>query len=102
MVSIVDEKRSAIERLCELHRVKRLELFGSAACGTFDPRESDLDFVVEFEPLPPTQRAQSYFDLLAALQDLFARQVDLVELEAIDNPHFKRSLDATRQVLYAA
>lgn len=29
---------------------RRLELFGSAARGDFDPQAGDLDFFVEFEP----------------------------------------------------
>ena len=33
--------------LCERYGVERLELFGSAARGEFDPAHSDLDFIVQ-------------------------------------------------------
>ncbi len=103
MVALIEHNQLALEALCRTHRVRRLELFGSAAQGKFDPLQSDLDFLVVFEPLSPAAHADSYFGLLAALQDLFQREVDLVEAEAITNPYFKRALvSSVRQVLYAA
>jgi uncharacterized protein len=45
--------RSELEELCRRHHVRRLELFGSAATERYCPAESDLDFLVEFGPLPP-------------------------------------------------
>ena len=71
--------------------MRRLELFGSATNGRFDATSSDLDFLVEFQPLGPVDRADAYFGLLAALQDLFQRDVDLVETEAINNPYFRKT-----------
>jgi len=93
---------SAIEQLCVRYHVRRLELFGSAANGQFDEAASDLDFLVECEPLVPIDRADAYFGLLAAMQDLFEREVDLVEAEAITNPYFRKTVDKQRTVLYAA
>jgi len=36
--------------LCRRYGVRKLELFGSATDGAFDPRTSDLDFLVDFDP----------------------------------------------------
>jgi predicted nucleotidyltransferase len=33
MVAIIDSQRSELETLCRKHRVRRLEVFGSAADG---------------------------------------------------------------------
>ena len=41
----VDARRE-LARLCTRFAVRRLELFGSAAAGTFDSERSDLDFLV--------------------------------------------------------
>ncbi len=82
-------RRSEIERLCRQHRVRRLELFGSAATGGFRPGESDLDFLVEVEPLPAGTYADTYFGLLDALERLFDVPVDLVVASAIKNPYFR-------------
>lgn len=99
---IVKDRLDAVQQLCRTHQVVRLELFGSAANGRFEETRSDLDFLVEFKPLSPSARADAYFGLLAALQDLFRRDIDLVEPAAVTNPYFKQSLDADRTVLYAA
>ena len=100
--TIIDERLGAIRELCRKHHVARLELFGSAATGQFDRAHSDLDFLIKFLPLSPADRANAYFDLLAALQDLFERDIDLVEEEAVTNPYLQRAIDADRTVLYAA
>lgn len=53
MVPDLSARQTDIRRLCHQHHVRRLTLFGSAVTGNFDPARSDLDFVVEFEELPP-------------------------------------------------
>src|SRR5687767_5972004 len=50
-----------LEHLCRTFNVRRLELFGSAASGRDCPDTSDLDFLVEFGPLPPGAYADTYF-----------------------------------------
>jgi len=102
MTALLEAKRSEIAALCRKRRVRRLEIFGSAASGSFDPQTSDLDFLVEFGPLGPGERADAYFGLLEDLQELFQRPVDLVMVRAISNPYFRRAIEQTRQVLYAA
>lgn len=102
MTSIFAEKRAELEALCRRHGVRRLELFGSAARGELRPGESDLDFLVEFAPLPPGTYADAYFGLLESLEKLFGRKVDLVVASAIRNPYFRRSVEQTKILLYAA
>jgi predicted nucleotidyltransferase len=100
--TILNAQMDAVRQLCQRHRVRRLELFGSGTSDRFDAAVSDLDFIVEFEALSPADRADAYFGLLAALQDVFQRKIDLVESAAIDNPYFKQSVAKERTVLYAA
>jgi predicted nucleotidyltransferase len=102
VTAIVSDQLAAVRKLCAEHHVRRLEVFGSATSDRFDATDSDLDFLVEFEPLAPVDRADAYFGLLAALQDLFERDVDLVETEAINNPYFRNVVDQQRIVVYAA
>lgn len=99
---ITDEQLDAVRQLCRKYHVARLELFGSAATGQFDFAHSDIDFLIELKPLSPAERADAYFGMLAALQDLFQRDVDLVETAAVTNPYFKQTIDVDRTVLYAA
>jgi predicted nucleotidyltransferase len=67
----IEQKREQLAELCRQHRVLRLTLFGSALREDFDPERSDLDFLVEFEPLPTGTYADTYFGLLEALEHLF-------------------------------
>ncbi len=103
MISFIEENYESLKRLCKKYRVKRFEVFGSALTGEgFDPKNSDLDFLVEFLPLQPGEHANAYFGLLEALQDLFTRSIDLVETKAIRNPYFLESINQNRKEIYAA
>ena len=101
MIDLIREKLPEIRLLCRRYNVRRLDLAGSAAKGEW--REgSDLDFVVEFAPLPPGRRADAYFGLWFALEELCGRSVDLIEFEAITNPYLLESLVESKEELYAA
>lgn len=88
--------------LCARYGVRRLALFGSAVRDDFDPQHSDLDFLVEFGPLPSGAHSKAYFGLLRDLEQLFGRPVDLVEDGTIRNPYVLRSVEAEQKTLYAA
>ncbi len=95
-------RQSELPRLCCEFHVRRLEVFGSATHGAFDPERSDLDFLVEFEPLQPASYANSFFGFKEALEQLLGRPVDLVVLTAIRNPYFLESVQQSKSLLYAA
>ena len=98
---LVVERLDELRALCEKYRVKRLTLFGSAVKGTFDPETSDLDFVVEFLPDTPAGGLRGpYFSLLGELQELFGRNVDLVDRHHIQNPYFIEVLKLTQRPVY--
>jgi predicted nucleotidyltransferase len=98
----IEEHCPRLEELCRQFGVRRLELFGSASDGRFDPARSDFDFLVEFESSDFRGAADRYFGLLEGLEALLGRRVDLVELPAIQNPYFLRGIEASRTPLYAA
>jgi predicted nucleotidyltransferase len=70
MKTLIEVKHTEIVDLCRRYRVRKLELFGSAANGRFDPETSDLDFLVDFDTIPHGEHANCYFSLLFALKDL--------------------------------
>jgi uncharacterized protein len=102
MATPLEDHREELMQLCRTFGGKRLDAFGSAS-GTnhFDPERSDIDLLVEFEPMDPVRHAKAYFGLLAALQDLFARPVDLLEIKAVTNPYLLESIENQRRQIYA-
>jgi predicted nucleotidyltransferase len=102
METKITQHREQIAELCRRYRVRRLELFGSAVGGNFDSQHSDVDFLVEFQPLDEGQHADAYFGLRESLETLLSRPVDLVMTRAIRNRYFLEAIKPTRTVLYAA
>lgn len=102
MIAVIEQHAAELSRLCRQYGVLRLEVFGSAANGDFDPQRSDLDFLVEFNPAGATSLFQRYFGLQEALESLFQRKVDMVSADAMKNPYFIAAVNRSRQTVYAA
>lgn len=100
MIPQIVKRSIELEQLCALYHVRRLDLFGSAATGRHNHEESDLDFLVEFQPLSAGEYADTYFGLLEALEQLFECSVDLIVRSAIRNPYFLQSVEKTRIPVY--
>ena len=99
---IVSSKREAVAALCRKYGVRRLELFGSAARNDPASPPRDVDFLVEFGPMPSGAYADAYFGLQEELERLFDRPVELVVASAVRNPYFREALERSRVPLYAA
>ena len=100
MLDLIEERRAELAAICQRHHVKRLDVFGSATSGHSDTQTSDLDFIVEFEPLPPVPDKRSYFAVLAELEALFGRKIDLVTPSFLRSPAFSASVEQTREPVY--
>jgi predicted nucleotidyltransferase len=79
--------------------VKALYAFGSVLTDRFK-EDSDIDLIVTFNDIPVEDYADNYFDFKFSLQDIFNRQVDLLEEQAIKNPYFKKNVNSTKQLIY--
>ncbi len=99
---VIEAHRAELDELCRRYGVQRLELFGSATSARFDPKRSDVDFLVEFAELDHLRYADTYFDLVEALEALLGRRVDLVMTSAVTNPYFLEDIAKSRTLLYAA
>lgn len=102
MVDPLEGKLEAIAALCREYGVLRLDIFGSAAKGRFDPEASDLDFVMTFEDRGLDGYAKRYLRFAEALEQLFSRPVDLIFEESIRNPYFLEEIEETRRSVYVA
>ena len=101
MTSVIEQHREEVAALCRRAGARRLDVFGSAVRDDFDPATSDLDFLVEFDELPPRAYAEAYFTLKESLERLFGRPVDLVTGSSLANPYFRERVLSERQTVYA-
>ena len=102
MIPLIEQHQSQIATICERYGVKRLELFGSAASGDFDPAASDVDFFYEFISSDWHGAADRYFGLWEGLESLLGHKVDLVSARDAKNPYFLEVANRHRVQLYAA
>ncbi|HKI06619.1 MAG TPA: nucleotidyltransferase family protein [Thermoanaerobaculia bacterium] len=89
-----------IADFCLRWRVTEFALFGSVLRDDFRP-ESDVDVLVTFEPGAPW----TLWDLSRMrieLEQIFGREVDLVEKKALRNPFRRKAILADQRVIYAA
>ncbi len=102
MIDLIEQNQQQIADLCRRYRVKKLDLFGSASSGEFDPARSDVDFFYEFDETDLTDIADRFFDLKDQLEALLGRKVDLVSSRDVKNPYFLNEANRHRLTLYAA
>jgi predicted nucleotidyltransferase len=102
MLPLIEQHRDRIADLCRAHGVSRLDLFGSAANGNFDPTRSDFDLLVDYLPPGPQGGLKGFFGLAYALEALLGHPVDLVDAEGIRNRRFRAEVMKTRENIYAA
>jgi predicted nucleotidyltransferase len=102
MLDQIRQAKSELAEICRRHNVRRLDLFGSAVGPNFDPRTSDLDFLVEFGVFTKGEHSEHYFALIEDLKSLFGRPVDVVVSRAFRNLYLLESINRTREALYAA
>jgi len=98
-MQFIEQHTREIETLCHQHHVRRLYVFGSVLTNDF-ALDSDVDLIVDFEPLDTAQYADNYFNFKFALEDTLHRNVDLLEEKAIKNPYFRQAIENQRQLIY--
>lgn len=102
MIPLIESHRAEIAELCRRFRVRRLDVFGSAARGTdFDPTRSDVDLLVGYMPGHMTDIGD-HLALRDSLAEVVGRPVDLVMENAIENPFIRAGIEHSRQAIYAA
>ena len=102
MQPIITEKLKQIAELCRTHHVRRVSVFGSAVRDDFDPKHSDVDFLIEFEPLPYPLSMENYWNSKEAFITLFERQVDFMHEGRIRNSYLIESIHDDQKTFYVA
>jgi uncharacterized protein len=90
-----------IKRLCQENSVRNLFVFGSVLTEDFKDA-SDIDMIVDIDSSDPLDYADKYFNLKFSLQEIFKREIDLLENKAIRNPYIRENIDKTKSLVYGA
>jgi uncharacterized protein len=98
-MSLIEQHTADIHKLCAQHKVRRLYVFGSVLTDRFR-NDSDVDLIVDFEPIDINQYADNYFDFKFSLEDTLHRPVDLLEEKTIRNPYFRMAIENQRRLIY--
>lgn len=92
--------KDRIADFCRRWKITEFALFGSALREDFHTK-SDVDVLVTFEKNAPW----SLFDIVRMqdeLKEIFGREVDLVEKDALRNPFRRRAIIRESRVVYAS
>lgn len=98
-MTIIEKHITDINKLCSAFKVKQLYVFGSALTERFN-KNSDIDLIVNFEPIEIAQYADNYYDFKFSLEDILQKPVELLEDKAIKNPYFREVVEKQRQLIY--
>ena len=100
-MNLIESNIDNVRTLCQLHKVQRLFVFGSVLSDRFQ-KDSDIDLIVDFQGVELYDYADNYFDFKESLENLFKREVDLLEDKAIKNPYLRKSIDSSKQLVYGS
>ena len=95
----ITDNLQKIAALCKSHKVSKLFVFGSILTNRFND-ESDVGMLVTFNKAEVKDYFSNFFDLKYSMEDLFGREVDLLEEQAINNKYLKKNVDATKTLIY--
>jgi len=89
-----------IRKLCELHKVERLYVFGSVLTDRFS-KDSDVDFLYTFKSeIPLLETVDHYFNFQNDLEKTLQHTVDLISEKDLKNPYFIKEVNTTKQLIY--
>ena len=96
-IELPDEK---IADVCQRWKITEFAVFGSVLREDFGP-DSDIDVLVTFQDDAPWSM-WDLLDMRKELKDLFGRNVDIVEKDALRNPFRKQEILRKHKVVYAS
>jgi uncharacterized protein len=86
--------------LCRLHKVDKIYAFGSSITDHFDPTRSDIDVIVNLDIKDPIEYGETLLSLWDSLEIFFNRKVDLLTDDSINNPYLRKSIEASKKLIY--
>ena len=97
----LSELQTILGEKCRRHAVKSMKIFGSHARGQAIAG-SDLDLLVQFHEMPPSDYAREYFSLLHDLEDALKCTIDLLTPASIKRQSLKSNISKEAILIYEA
>lgn len=98
-MGVVDKNLEDIRLLCTMYRVESMYLFGSATNSSFN-NNSDIDLLVRFKNMDLSDYFDNYMGFKNRLENIFGRNVDLVEEQTLRNPILINSINNSKKLIY--
>lgn len=97
---VIQSQPGSFKELCRSHQVTYIYAFGSSVTDRFDEKTSDIDLLVDIAVPDPVERGEKLMSLWDKLETFFQRKVDLLTESSIKNPFLRKSIDATKVLIY--
>ena len=88
-----------IANICKQYNVKKLFAYGSVLTDNFI-EQSDIDLIVDFDNQEIKDYFLNYFDFKYSLEDIFHREVDLMEEQPIRNSYLRKNIENSKILIY--
>ena len=88
-----------INDLCRQYNVNKLFAFGSVLTDRFNEK-SDVDLIVDFDKQAVKDHFVNYFDFKYSLENVFKRDVDLLEEQPIRNSYLRKNIENSKTLIY--
>lgn len=75
-------------------------IFGSSLTEHFNEETSDIDIIISINEPEPAERGELLFCLWEELERFFGRKVDLMGDRPIENPYLRKSIEASKKLIY--
>ena len=100
MNKIITENIDKIKEYCKKYKVKELYAVGSVVSDRFS-ENSDIDLLIKFDNISVEEYTDNYFTLHKLFRKIFNRKIDLITDKSLNNPFFIKSIEKSKQLLYA-
>jgi predicted nucleotidyltransferase len=88
-----------VNNLCRQYNVNKLFAFGSVLTDRFSEK-SDVDLIVDFDKQAVKDYFVNYFDFKYSLENVFKRDVDLLEEQPIRNSYLRKNIENSKTLIY--
>lgn len=100
LYTLLKNKSRDFKESCKAHKVDKLYAFGSSITPHFNPSNSDIDLLVDLNIKDPIEYGETLLSFWDDLETIFERRVDLLTEDSINNPYLRKSIEATKKIIY--